>query len=302
MNDKQDRPNDYLTFSQRQGYAPLPRPMRLEELSDDLRRDIWNVTREILISMRESDGLSYYFSNEGRRLIERVLGRLLKMPEDKINAEYDEVLNPFRMIILKAKFFRVLDLIEIFSNDEPYRARSNDFRTRIADSFQRHGAAYRFDISKFPFRFSPCSSKEQGEATKRAIEAISESGMEGAATHLRQAAHHIDRRRFADSIRESISAVESVARRIAPESSTLGEALKILEKKGLLDNRQLKNGFEKLYAYTNSEQGIRHALLEKNAPDVGLDEAMFMYGACASFADYLVNKQRQAAGQQNDDH
>lgn len=208
MNDKQGRPNDHLTFSERHGYAPLPKPMRLEELSGDLRRDIWNVMREVLISMREPDGLSYYFSNEGRHLIERVLGRLLKMPEDGIDTEYDKVLNPFRMIILKAKFFRVLDLIEIFSNDEPYRSRSSDFRTRIADSFQRHGAAYRFDISKFPFRFSPCSSKEQGEATKRAIEAISESGMEGAATHLRQAAHHINRCRFADSVRESISAVE----------------------------------------------------------------------------------------------
>ena len=30
MNDKQDHPNDHLTFSQRQGYVPLPKPMRLE--------------------------------------------------------------------------------------------------------------------------------------------------------------------------------------------------------------------------------------------------------------------------------
>lgn len=302
MNDKQDRPNDHLTFSQRQGYSSLPKSMRLEELSDDLRRDIWNVTREILTSMRESDGFSYYFSNEGHRLIERVLGRFSKMPEDEIDTKYDGILKLFKMIILQAKFFRVLDFVEIFSNDEPYRARSKDFRTRIADSFQRHGAAYRFEISKYPFQFFPCSSKEQGEATKQAIETISGSGMEGAATHLRQAARHINTRRLADSVRESISAVESVARRIAPESSTLGEALKILEKKGLLDNKQLKNGFEKLYAYTNSEQGIRHALLDKDTPAVGLDEAMFMYGACASFAAYLVHKQRRAGGQQNDDH
>lgn len=302
MNDKQGRPNDYLTFSQRQGYSPLPKPMRLEEISDDLRRDIWNVTREILISMRKYDGgLSYCFSNEECRLIERVLGHLLKMPEDEINTEYDEVLNLFKMYISKAKFFRVLDFIEIFSNDEPYGARSSDFRTQIADSFERHGAAYRFDISKSPFRFFPHSSKEQGEATKQAIETISESGMEGAATHLRQAADHINARQFADSVSDSISAVESVARRIAPESRTLGEALKVLENKGRLTNKQLKNGFEKLYAYTNNEQGIRHALLDQDAPTVDLDEAVFMFGACASFAAYLVNKQRQTAGQQNDD-
>ena len=28
---------DDLTFSQRYGYEPLPKPMQLEELSDDLR-------------------------------------------------------------------------------------------------------------------------------------------------------------------------------------------------------------------------------------------------------------------------
>ena len=41
-----------LLFSQRHGYAELPAPMHLEEISDDLRREIWNVTREILMSMR----------------------------------------------------------------------------------------------------------------------------------------------------------------------------------------------------------------------------------------------------------
>ena len=287
MNDKEDRPNDYLTFSQRQGYAPMPEPIRLEEISDALRLEIWHEIRRLLQSIPQT---RLRFRGEGAQLIERVLGHFLKRPEGEINTGCYGILELFKMIILQAKFFRVLDLIEIFSNDEPYRARLGDFRTRIADSFERHGAASRFDISKSPFQFPPCSSKEQGEATKQAIETISGSGMEGAARHLRQAAHHINRRRFADSVRESISAVESVARRIAPESSTLGQALKILENKGLLDNRQLKNGFEKLYAYTNSEQGIRHPLLEKNAPDVGLDEAMFMYGACASFADYLVRK------------
>ena len=39
---------DSLTFSQREGYAPLPKPMQLEELSADLRREIWNEIRKLL--------------------------------------------------------------------------------------------------------------------------------------------------------------------------------------------------------------------------------------------------------------
>ena len=123
--------------------------------------------------------------------------------------------------------------------------------------------------------------------------------MEGAATHLRDAAAHINARQFADSISDSIHAVESVARRIDPKSNTLGDALKALEKKGLLTNGQLKTGFEKIYAYTNNEEGIRHAQVFKDSPDVDLDEAMFMFGACASFAAYLVNKHHKM--QEEDD-
>ena len=124
--------------------------------------------------------------------------------------------------------------------------------------------------------------------------------MEGAETHLHQAAEHINAQRFAESIKDSIHAVESVARQIDPESSqTLNPALNSLEKAGLIRHWALKEAFSKLFKYTNDEQGIRHPLLDKNSPDVGLDEAMFMFGACASFAAYLVNKHHKM--QEEDD-
>ena len=71
-------------------------------------------------------------------------------------------------------------------------------------------------------------------------------------------------------------------------------ALDSLEKGGLLKHTALKAAFKKLYGYTSDEQGIRHSLLDQDSADVGLDEAMFMFGACASFAAYLAQKHRQA--------
>ena len=113
--------------------------------------------------------------------------------------------------------------------------------------------------------------------------------------HLRQAAEHINTEQYADAVADSISAVESVARQVAPEAKTLGQALKVLEKMEVITNQQLKDGFEKLYAYTNSEKGIRHALMDDARSNVGVDEAVFMFGACASFAAYLASKHRQMA-------
>ena len=118
--------------------------------------------------------------------------------------------------------------------------------------------------------------------------------MEGANTHLRQAVTHINARQFADSITDSIHAVESVARTIDPKAKTLGPALDSLQRSDVLKHPALKEAFSKLYGYTNDEQGIRHAMLDKDSPDVDQDEAMFMFGACASFAAYLVNKHRKA--------
>ena len=96
-------------------------------------------------------------------------------------------------------------------------------------------------MSQRPYRFFPRSSKEQEEATRQAIKTIRESGMDSVATHLRKAAARFNAQEFADSVREeSISAVESIARRIAPDENTLGGALKYLEKKGLIKNNKLK--------------------------------------------------------------
>ena len=123
---------------------------------------------------------------------------------------------------------------------------------------------------------------------------MKKGGVTGASVHLRLAAEHINMQQYAASVRDSIHAVESVARLIAPNNAgKLSIALNSLEQTGLLKHAALKQAFSKLYGYTNDEQGIRHPLLDKDSAEVGLDEAMFMFGACASFAAYLVNKRRQ---------
>ena len=308
MPNKKNNFADGSTFSQRYGYAPLPKQMQLEELSDALRREIWNETRRLLFYedhnnsyelLYDSYELPCFTENEAR-LFERVLGKLWQTPEDEIDTRYETVWQDFKELILKSDFNVVLDLIEYIANDSKIESIANDskygtafaFADNIRESFERCAAAYYLDMSCHPHQFIPRSNQAQGGATRKAIETISAGGMEGAETHLRQAAAHIDAQRFADSVRDSIHAVESVARQIDPKSKTLGPALNALEKAGLIKHPALKGAFSKLYGYTSDEQGIRHALLDK-APDVELDEAMFMFGACASFAAYLVNKHQK---------
>ena len=289
MNDNQDKSAGSLTFSQREGYESLPEPMRLEELSDDLRREIWNKVRELL---RSSSFVGLRgFGSAGEKCIERVLGKLLRMNEDEISTDYEHIMQLLKNYIMQEdRFNKVLDLIEIIVDDESV---TDEFANKIAYLFEVHAAAYWLDTSRRPYQFFPCSTKEQGEATRAAIETIRASSMEGAETHLRQAVDHINAGQYADSITDSIHAVESVARIICPEAKTLSKALDALQRDGLLKHPALKEAFSKLYGYTSDEQGLRHSLLDKNSADVGLDEAVFMFGACASFAAYLASKNQR---------
>ena len=315
MAEKRDTSAEHLTFSQRHGYEPLLEPMWLEHISDDLRREIWNRMRGFLTVFRTQISITGYMfrDEEITGFIEYILGKLLKLPEDEIKSDHDNAMSQFKEIIEEAEFNKVLDLIEIVANSnsptgvtvtrnrivenqysKEFIINKHELILAISDLFNRYAAAYCLDMSSRPFQFFPRSSREQGEATQLAIKTIHEGGMEGASTHLRQAAEHINARQYGDSIADSIHAVESVARIIGPEANkTLTPALDSLERAGLLNHHALKQGFEKLYGYTSNEQGIRHALLDKDSADVGLDEAVFMFGACASFAAYLVNKHRQ---------
>ena len=281
----------HLTFSQRYGYEPLPQPMQLGELSRDLRIELWNSVREFLFSKVGLGGTSNYFCGNNRRFIERILGKIANKPEDEIPHRVTEVMDVFKEVFGDQNFNVVLDLIEILVNDADS---TETFSAKIKNSFEQYAAPYWLDISKQPFQFFPQSSKEQGDAVRQAIKTLHENNMGGAVEHFRRAAKHMRSKDWGDSIVDSIHAVESVARIIDPKASkTLDPALNSLKKAGLLKHKALMSGLQKIYGYTNDEQGLRHALTDQNEPNVGLDEALFMFGACASFAAYLVNKERQ---------
>ena len=65
---------------------------------------------------------------------------------------------------------------------------------------------------------------------------------------------------YRNSIKESISAVESICKIIAEdEKTTLAKALTKLKKR-IEIHGSLEEGFKKIYGYTSDADGIRHAI------------------------------------------
>ncbi len=282
-----------FTFSQREGITPLPRPMELGSVTQTFRNLVWRAIDTEINSQSEFD-FDFYTHPEGiPEIIESYQFEIEQRPHDGISYPAPEHDRHFaRKIVLNGEYHEVITLVEYILRHNQCSA---ELMNSLIGAFDNTSIAYFVtNVNGKPTVF-PRITREAGEATKKAIKTLQIEGAgRSAAVHLGKATKYIDSQDYGDSIRESIHAVESVARNISSNSNnTLKPALETLEKEGFLKHSALKSAFDKLYGYTSDEEGIRHALLNKDTADVGLDEAIFMLGACASFAAYLVNKQQQ---------
>ncbi len=99
---------------------------------------------------------------------------------------------------------------------------------------------------------------------------------------------------YRNSIKESISAVESLCKLIAGDKkATLSNALDTLEQRRGVDlHKALRNAFCALYGYTSDASGIRHALLDE--PDLDIEDATFMLVTRSAFVNYVLQKATKA--------
>lgn len=113
----------------------------------------------------------------------------------------------------------------------------------------------------------------------------------GCKTHIQKALSFLSDREnpdYKNSIKESISAVESICQVITGDSNaTLGKALKRLEDNGVNMHSAMKSAFSSLYGYTSDKGGIRHAE-GLFTSDVSFEEAKFMLVSCCAFVNYLI--------------
>ena len=279
------------TFSQREGKDPLPEPMRLEHVSEDFRNLVWLAVDKII--KEEIRNFRIYGNTAGPipDIVSDYTVRVLRCTHDSIDDDPYKHQEFLKKIILEGSYDKILTLVELILCHNLYPKR---LRKDLKNAFKKVPIAYTVQIVNGLPTIVPRSSEESGAATQQAIETVEQSGSAGAKTHLHNAVEAINEKRYADAVRESIHAVESVARTIDPKASkTLRPAIRSLEAKGVLKHPAFQEACIKLYKYTSDESGIRHALLDERAADVDLDDAVFMFGACASFAAYLVNRHKQ---------
>ena len=274
-----------LTFSQAQGYEELPQPLALEEISYEARIKLWDVLFSTMWGKA-----NVWNSIVGLEIFQSLHKSFWVRPIDEFTRRADRTIQTYKNAILyDLPFNKIFDIFQMIMRHQDC---PREFTLGVAGEFEECHLAYVVDTGEPP-TILPAATKAEGEAIVRAIHELREAGLQGAEMHLKRAGGLINGGDWPGSVRESIHAVESVARQLDPDASkTLDPALKSLEKGGRL-HPALKEAFSKLYGYTSDEEGIRHALLHNATSPAGRDEAVFMLGACASFASYLWHRSRQ---------
>lgn len=280
-----------VSFSQAEGLEPLPTPLSLGELSREARSFLWReFHHEISQHIRRTDSVSGYYrlGAPWRKILYDWHVEVLYEPADEFSNLASEIEPKVKALVLGAPWNKVFDFLQFVMRHPGCPDR---LTASVHNILNECRVAYQ--VVPNPPTIVPRATEQEGDAIKRAFTVLADAGLDAARSHLRGAAELINSGKYGDSVRESIHAVESVARTLDPKASkTLNPALKALEKHARI-HPALKEGFVKIYGYTSDEGGIRHSLLE-NEPNVDLEDAVFMFGACASFTTYLIGKARKA--------
>lgn len=282
-----------MKFSQRHGYAPVRSALQTGDIDNALRNRLWNLIREMFLpgvpawaGSGNNDylpilpHLRFFFAN--------LTEEYFKTPIDGVGTSYFNEVQKFREYFLNCLWYEVYDIIEFLAGyaktdfDQKFIRSTNDI-------LKEEMSGYRF-VSD---RIVEITTEEEIKTIEEAL-GLPDS-LKPVREHLGQSLNLLSNRQnpdYRNSIKESISAVESLAKIISKQNkATLGPALNAVEKKTKL-HAGLKEAFQKLYGYTSDAQGIRHGLMDE--PTLDAEDAKFMLVSCSAFVNYLVVKAQKA--------
>ena len=265
-------------FTERMGLRQ-PRAMQLDDMDSDLRSALWNWICKALTTTYPQT--CWDKAARGGLWDEVVHGRLDEIPSYKM-----QVQDAVKQWFFKVSWNDTYEMVEFVlehANEWNRFAMRSPLEKSLNEVLEREMSGYRSVNGELV----PVTSETELAAIRQATTPV--SGYDGAAEHLQTALALLGQKPNPDhrnSIKESISAVESVVKTIAGDSAGgIDKALVIVERKVKLHG-SLKGALRKLYGYTSDQDGIRHAMLE--SAQVSSAEAKFMLVACSAFVNFML--------------
>lgn len=272
-------------FSTRFGYEQKPHELAEDEMPETLRSGLWDAARmryfddpakfDIIGQVEGYTDQFYHITNS--IWFNHYRESIDTRPRNPLNARL-----AMREKFFGAVFYKVYEFLEFVACSDSSLDGGEEFGSFCNTVLERERAAFRFAGTTL---VKITSEKELSEV-KDAIEANASTGVQ---KHIKRSAElysAMPAPDYRNSIKESISAVEAAVRYVTGTKGVgVSRPLKKIADEFSI-HPALRDGFEKLYAYTSDAEGIRHAILDEQG--LTQDDARYMLVSCSAFANYLV--------------
>ncbi|WP_448125372.1 AbiJ-NTD4 domain-containing protein [Pseudomonas veronii] len=278
---------NHLSFSQRMGQVPAVKVAQVDSIDKALKNSLWNVLTLKCFSGYYAKERVYpdrLRTSNFKDFAEKLYSDFYKAPVDTIPSAWSSLKTTMKESYFKMSWHQTYSFIEFI-----VKMNYNGTKQTLIDEFNivltRENSAYRFAAEKL----IQITSKNEIEEIERAI--ANSDQYAGVRTHIQTSLGFLTDKLnpdYRNSIKESISAVESLAKKlVGDDKATLGQALKVLEKHHNL-HPSLKTAFSALYGYTNDASGIRHSLMDNESALTQAD-ARFMLICCSAFINFAID-------------
>jgi len=261
--------------------------MQRDSLDEETRNRLWTLMKLYVWDKWESNVQYDPHNGAVKKLLNNLWFNYFKKPIDIQPPMYhtnnrDSFYNLLRSVVMGDNWNEVFDLIEFVLANLPEYI-TGDLCTEINRVFAQENSSYRLVGGQF---VEITNDSEIAE-----VDAAAQTGLDGVSAHIAAAVKFLSDRKnpnYRNSVKESISAVESLFKVLTKnESATLSDGLKEMKKTNEI-HPSLLLGFEKIYAYTSDQGGIRHAIFDTDK--TSHSDAKFMLVSCSAFINYVVGK------------
>ena len=282
-------------FSDRIGITNSTKEMQIDSMDDELMNGLWNSIKLHVIDPLVNANFGNYGRDEFETFCQFIWHNFYKLPVDTVPYHTHERIKHIRdWFFHESAWFEIYNFIELITklNTNTLHFDKTKFISFCETVLEREFAGFRFINGEI----APITNKYEINEVETALNQSDQfTSLRGVNIHLKSALSKLSDKSnpdYRNSIKESISAIESIAKVISQKNSdSLSGALDKIKGKINLHSA-LEKGFKQIYGYTSDASGIRHALMDNTKCE--FEDAKYMLISCSAFINYLITKTDKA--------
>jgi hypothetical protein len=193
-----------LTFAQAEGVAPLPAQMARGQISNEFRAVLWAWLKHEFQKHRVDTPIGHAYLRKPWSILLEAAHVFHRHQLSEFPDEFSDAVATVKALVEKGSWSDVLGWLEFVLKQSACPA---DFPETLNSILAHCHLGYRVLDGKV---ICPIASDPERETIGRAFTDLRAAEFNGARTHLRKAASALTAGNYADSVRESIHAVEAL--------------------------------------------------------------------------------------------